>query len=698
MPMYCKLAFGNVKKSIRDYAIYFLTLLFGVCVFYAFNAIAQQGAVLDLSGAQNQMIILLGMLVTGVSVFIAVVLGFLIVYANRFLIRRRKREFGIYLTLGMERSKVSRIIVLETLFVGLLSLVCGLALGVALSQVMLYATAALFKVTIDTFTFSFSGTACLMTVGCFALIFLTTLVFNVMAVSRYKLIDLINADKTSETVKIRSLPLSVLLFVLSLGLLGAAYYLLLKNGLTVMNEQFAASTALMLVGTFLFFFSLSGFLLRVVQGNKKLYLRGLNTFTLRQLNSKINTAFLSISLVCVALFLAITSTCGGFAICTAMNKSLASSTVYDASLSTYNYSLEMHDDGPQVQQDPASLADGGDMHAALVRDVVGYDEIVRADAQVDVYATHLTMRDLIDRTNSELGTAYNMENMDKTPMPMSSVSQLNGLRELTGLPPVQLNEGEYLIWCDFIDMQNFYRSFIQQNDTLEVGGRTLHPQSDTIDTTAAEVSSFPMNTGIVVVNDSDLPADAVVWYSNLDIMYNEERSLADGMFNEALDAAYGPECLSYGQTPGWPFMRGMTALFAIDQSSGLTTVISYLAIYIGFILLITCAAILALQQLSEAADNRHRYTILEKIGAEQRMVNTALFTQIGIYFLFPLALAVVHSAVALKVVTDVVRMFGLLDIVGPLLITVAFAVVIYGGYFLVTYFAARGMILSKTKR
>ncbi len=685
--MYCKLALGNVRKSFKDYAIYFLTLLFGVCVFYAFNAIAQQNSVLELNQVQDQMLNLLGMLVSSVSVFIAVILGFLIVYANRFLIRRRKKEFGIYLTLGMDRGKVSRVIVLETLFVGLLSLICGIALGVAISQVMLYVTAALFNVTIDTFTFTFSESACMMTIGYFAVMFLVALVFNVITVSRYKLIDLINADRKSESVKLRSLPLSVALFIVSLVCIGVAYALLIDNGLVVMDEQLLLSTILVCIGTVLFFFSLSGFLLRVVQGSKRLYFKGLNMFTLRQINSKINTAFISIALVCMALFLAITSTCGGFAICTTMNKSLENATPYDASF-TAAYATS------QSQ----AAADGYDMHAALQRDVEGYDTYVKADAQVDFHITELMMGDLIAKTNFVFSDTLNTTSAATAPMPVVTLSQYNNLRALTGLDPITLGNDEYLIWSDFNETQQFYRAFMQQNNSLEFNGLSLRAHSSELETVAAETSTFPMNTGALIIADSLLPAGTTLQYSTLNVMYNGTRAQVEIAFTAALDTAFGENSTSYGSTPGWPFSRVMTAQFAYDQAAGLTTVIAYLAIYIGFVLLIACAAILALQQLSEAADSMGRYALLEKIGAEQHMVNKALFMQIGIYFLFPLLLAICHSIVALSVVTDVVELFGMIDIAQPLIITVVFSLVIYGGYFLITYFASRGIIGQKAKR
>ena len=225
-----KIALGNVRKSLQDFSVFFITLVFGVCAFYAYASINDQTAVINLTELQSEAVNAVMRMLSSVSVFVAVILGFLVVYANRFLVRRRKREFGIYLTLGMGRAQVAAIMVMETLAVGVAALVVGLVLGVLLSQVMMYVTANFFEATIPGFAFVFSPGAALSTLACFAAIFALSLLLNVREVSRYRLIDLINADKVSEKVKARSLPVSVVLFLVSLVLMGVAYRTLLENG------------------------------------------------------------------------------------------------------------------------------------------------------------------------------------------------------------------------------------------------------------------------------------------------------------------------------------------------------------------------------------------------------------------------------------------------------------------------------------
>lgn len=684
--MYFKLALGNVKKSIRDYGIYFLTLVFGVCVFYAFNSITQQGVVLNLNETQGGLIELLAELIGGVSIFIAVILGFLIVYASRYLIRKRKLEFGTYLLLGMAPRKVSRIIVYETLCVGLVSLIVGLAAGLLLSQVLLYVTAALFTVTMDMFVFAFSWEAFIKTGIYFGVIFCIALVFNAGAVSRYKLIDLINANKKNEGFKLRNRALSVILFIVSLMLIGAAYALLVENGLRGFDLQFLAATVLVCIGTFLFFFSLAGFLLRAVQANRGLYLRGLNMFTLRQLNAKVNTAFVSITMVCLALFLAITSTCGGFAMCTVFTQNLEATTLYDATLKVSYGSGEpdSKETDPWIKD---AQADAYDMERALNRDISNWDSLVKDAAQTDLYISDISFQYMFDNSDHETSSLLYMDNPESHFLYLVSLSDFNEQRALIGLEPLSLGADEYMLWCDFDEVKEVYHSFLERKEDLVINGVPLQASEHELETTLTETSALMMNAGTIVVADDTIQTSSLPFISILNVMYNGEREAVEDSFIETLKTVYGDSSSST-----WPYMHEFTAKQAYDQSISLSAVIAYLAIYIGFVLLITCAAILALQQLSEAADSTTRYSLLKKLGADEGMMNKTLFVQIGIYFVFPLVVALCHSFVALKVVVQVVSLYGHLAIAGPLLATVALFLLVYGGYFLFTYFASRTMI------
>lgn len=697
-----KIALGNVRKSLRDFSVFFITLVFGVCAFYAFASINDQTAVINLTEQQSEAVSAVMRMLSSVSVFVAVILGFLVVYANRFLVRRRKREFGIYLTLGMGRAQVAAIMVMETLAVGVAALVVGLVLGVLLSQVMMYVTANLFEATIPGFAFVFSPGAALSTLACYAAIFALSLLLNVREVSRYRLIDLINADKVSEKVKARSLPVCVALFLVSLVLMGVAYRTLLENG--VMSDKFGQATALVSVGTALFFFSVSGFLLRFLQGRPGVYLRGLNAFTLRQLNSRVNTAWVSITLVCAMLFVAICGVCTGFSVSRGISDALEKGSPYDASINAYPRGLMiagMDDadyDLPEVNEEAAS--DGFDMVAAMRRKVSDWDDIVSATAQVNQYMPSGAQGGISQRWAYETTSYATDATLDEVLGQNDSrfafvrVSQYNALRALLGEKPVELGRDECLVWSDFTPLDGFWEAFIDQHPGFEALGTTLHPRGmahETLcNTSAASV------TGALVVPDEVLPDDLVPAKTSLDVTYSGSVDECEQRFQDACEAACGPAD-SRG-VEAWPVCFMETRQAIADNNVGLTVVTTYLAIYIGLILLISCASVLSIQQLSAVADDVSRYRVLAELGAEPAQIRGALMVQVGVYFVFPLVVAVCHAACALTSINGLISLATGFDVSNALVATVCFVVALYGGYFLLTYQTSKAMVLRPALR
>ena len=683
--MYARIALGNVRRSIRDFGIYFLTLVLGVAVYYAFNSVTQQSAVLRLSGNMRTLVQELGTIIRGVSIFVAVLLAFLVLFGNRFLIRRRKREFAIYLTLGMDRRHVSGIVAMESLAVGAGALVVGLAVGVLLSQALLYATARLFNTHVTGFGLMFSGQACAYTVMSFAIIFLVVGALNVLEVSRFRLIDLMNADRKGEKSLVRNLPLSVALFVVSLALIGVAYHELRVNGMYAIDWRFNLATALVSVGTFLLFFSVSGFLLRLGQSARGFYLRGLNMFALRQLSSRVNSAWVSISIVCAALFLAITSTCGGFAIVSSINQSVSAITHYDVSIAMYSTAQTSH----------ASDADdvsGSGKEALLKASIPDWDSLVADSARIDLYqdpSMRLNLKALRGDTGVELPDSFAKytNGLDKVPIYVVSLSQYNAILALRGDKPATLKANEALVTTDMNNMVSFWQRVALKREGFDFLGTAMRLRARS--TTMEYQNSVNTSVGTIVVPDAALEskrAQLEPLSSLLNVKAADSRAEAR-LYKEVVKA----------HQPGLLFAAGSKST-AKEEVVGLTAIVGYLALYIGFVLFVSCAAILAIQQLSDVAESAPRYRVLFDLGAERSMVNHAILAQIATYFLFPLVVALAHSYVALGVLGGVIKSLGVLDFLRPLGVTMAIVLVLYGGYFLLTYGMARGVIGEKARR
>jgi len=673
--MFFKLALKNVTKSIKDYTVYFLTMTFGVCLFYMFNSIDSQTTMMQLSAVQSDSIKMLSQTIAYVSVFISVILGFLIVYANQFLIKRRKKELGIYMTLGMEKGKISRIVILETFLIGVFSLAVGLLVGIFAAQGLSVLTAKMFEVNLKAFQFTFSLQAFYKTLLYFSIIFLIVMIFNTVSISKLKLIDLLTAGKKNESLKIKRLWISVILFLVSVACLGTAYYLIIQNGMLMINSQFTTSIILGCIGTLLFFLSLSGFLLRVVQSNKRLYFKNMNMFILRQINSKINTTFVSMSVICIMLLITIGTLSTGMGLSSALTKGVKDNTPYDIS---FGYVYHEDDTRKQIK----------DLAQKMMDDKIDLNRYAKEYTQVTAYTSNITFGDLITDASLLPQSISSMSEIKKYAVTAIPLSEYNNALKMQGQPTLTLKENEFSVNCNFAQMQPVINSFLSNNGKLNLNGKALVSAEKTVQGSTYQTSMTAQDTVALIVPDAltkGLVRDQEILNMNYKVGVNEQE------FVQQLQTVYNKEAINSEQIFR-PYDWYYTKIKIYEQSTGLKTMVSYLAIYIGLVFLITSAAVLALQQLSEASDNAERYGLLKKLGAEESMVNHALFSQIAIYFFLPLSLAIIHSIVGIKVANNVVSLLGGLDILGNTIFTAAIFLVIYGGYFLATYFGSKSMI------
>jgi putative ABC transport system permease protein len=631
-----------------------------------FNSLDAQQELMAFTTSQESTLVALTNILAYFSIFVSIVLGFLIVYANGFLIRRRKRELGMYMLLGMEKWKISRVLIYETMIIGVVALGVGLALGALLSQLMSVFTAMLFEVNMTDFHFIFSLGGAGKAILYFGIIFLIAVLFSAVSISRYKLIDLFQASRKNEELKIRSMKASIAIFLLSLVCLIFAYALILKNGLLDMGLMFTASIVLGSIGTFLFFMSLSGFMLRMIQANPRVYYKNLNMFVLRQINSKINTTYVSMTIVCLVLLLTIGTFSTGMGVSMAVSEDLAKENPYEFTLTNYCYDQEK---------------------AEPIMDVVnrqwGQDSYRQA-SMVREYDSGIAFSELpgAKKTNFDFGE------MGEVHPVVIRLSDFNGLREMNGQEPIELDAGKFAFLSTNQDVKNTFEEIFSADNRVSVENKTFVIQSLTFLDTPLELGFSMGNFGTLVLRDDE--------FSELEM----NNQIANFVFDDDQQANQFAENVTAWLRTTDPrpdyFSRSKAEIYEASVST--RVVLSFLAIYLGFVFLITCAAILALQQLSEASDNRERYELLRKIGTEKRMISQSIFFQVFLYFMMPLGLAIVHSIVGLKVANDVIRMVGEMDIVRNLVITAFFILVIYGGYFLATYFGVKAIVAPQSGR
>jgi len=670
--MFFKLALKNIRKSFKDYTLYFLTLTFAVCIFYVFNSIEAQKAMMSISRSASAMLQTITQLMGMISVFVSFILGFLIVYANNFLIRKRKKEFGIYMTLGMEKGKVAKLLVAETFLIGVLSLGAGLLAGVFLSQGLSVVTAKLFEVDMTGYTFIFSPDAFVKTIIYFGVIFLIVMFASTVSISKYKLIDLINAEKQNEKQKLKNPVITIILFILSVACIGTAYKLVLKNGILYFDKMLAFEIILGSIGTFLFFASLPGFFLKLIQSNKKRYFKGLNMFILRQINSRINTAHISISLICLMLFCTIGILSTGMGLNDALNDSYKYCAPYDVSFQA-----------------------NGDVNIIDMFKGYGFDISKYIDKSVEfkVYMqseNKLTKGVIFEKVADLVPENYRAYYME-TPLFLIRNSDFNKLMLLQGIKGIQLSENQVAIYSDYAatyaELKNCLLEYLDKKYTITISDK-IYNVCDTLlmDGVITTPSSGIM---LALIVPDKLVEGSTVYQTILSFNCNGDRKstqlkLEDDMYN------FLDKNKHIVDESGLIASTGETVK---SIAAGQKALVTFLGIYVGLIFLITSAAVLALQQLSEAADNRCRYEILQKIGADDSLINSALFKQIAIYFLLPLALACVHSIVGIKVANDAINEASGINVLTNIIVTAILITIIYGSYFLATYFSSKRIIL-----
>ena len=659
--MYFKLAFKNIKKSYKNYVIYFLTLIFGICIFYTFNSIESQSVMMELNEQKQSAFMMAEQLIGYFSVFIAFVLGFLIVYANNYLIKRRKKEFGIYMTLGMENGSLSKMIFLETLFIGAISLGIGVVLGIMLSQALSVLTAYMFQVDLTKFQFVFSSLGFKRTVLCFSIIYLVVLIFNFISVRKIKLIDLLTASKRNEKPTIKNLWVSVILFLVSVGILGTAYYKVIHDGIA-----FASFNALGLpillgcIGTFIFFYSLTGFFLKVIQGNKKFYLRDLNMFVMKQISSKINTTFVSLSFICLMLFLAICTFSGGLGINRAINADLKDLTKFDVTFWSNS---------------------GENIENLLKEKNIDISNIAKEDSNMIMYDSGVKYSNFLSKEGMTAMKNYFPVANDNDILVIGENGYNNTLK-LLGKEPVNLKENQYLAVGNIDEMKKWVNESLENGKKINISGKTLETENKKYEN--INLYNFTMKGDILIFVVKDSLLEGLKPVSSRFNMMLKDNSNTKEELEEVRDQLVESQVYS------------ITKKEIYDNAAGLGATMAYLGIYLGLIFIITSAVVLAIQQLTESTDNVERYRLLKEIGVDQKMINKAIFTQVGVYFMLPLSLAIVHSIVGLKISSTIVGVFGNASIMPNIIITAIIFVIIYGGYFLATYLGAKKNINERS--
>lgn len=684
-----KLSFRNIKKSFKDYAIYFFTLILGVAIFYVFNSIESQTVLIEVTESTYEVIDMMTTMISAASVFVAFILGFLIIYASRFLMKRRNKEFGIYMLLGMSKRKISMILFFETILIGVISLVVGLGLGILLSQLMSMLVANMFEADMTKYQFIFSQDACIKTLIYFGIMYVIVMLFNAINVGKCKLIDLIQTSRKSETVKMKNPLFCVIVFILAAIALGYAYYMVtagIKESIKT-PQDIIKPIVIGTISTFLIFWSLSGLILKAVMSMKNLYVKGLNAFTFRQVSSKINTTVFSMTIISLMLFVTICVLSSALSLKNSMAANLDELAPADIQLTISVKDDDWLDQGYNEKQIENSKLG---VRKTLEAFDFNIDNYFKEYVEYNLYTTSsLTLGDTLGSKINTVKMMYKSLIPYETPEQIIKISDYNRIAKLYGNKEYTLNENEYMIIADYDNMAQIRNIALKNNEKITVFDHELVPKFDECQYGFVEISSSHINSGIIVVPDDIVEEDNIAYNSIIGNYYTDDLDEQKGIQEQIKNLVKNPISAEYCL----PTINSKSDIS--EASIGIGALVTFLGLYLGIVFLIASVAILALKELTESTDNKERYKMLRKLGADEKMINKSLFRQIAIFFMFPLLVAIIHSIFGIKFCSYIISTFGNEQLLNSIIMTAVFIVVIYGGYFLITYLCSKNIIKEK---
>lgn len=682
-----KLAWKNTLKSLRDFTIYFVTILAAVSILYSFNSLESQAAILNLSKNSLEIVKRVAEVVHDITVFLVIILGFLVAYANQFLMRRRKREFATYLLLGMKASQVARIVTFETLIAGVVALFAGLGLGVLVSQIMTIAVAQAFNVTSTQFIFVFAPDAAIFTTVAFCSVFAVSIIFNILTISKQKLISLISAHKRSEKAFLKHPWVHALLFAISLVIIGYSYYLLDKSKF-IEQALFIQATVLVVIGTALFFFSASGFIQKTAQLVPSVYYHKLTLFSMRQFASRINTSWISLTVVCTIMFLAICGVSTGSALVSGLN------TQTEIIQSGPDLSVNMFFDRegtipttPDLVRELKERFPDLASHTGEATQCITYDfgDMRYSVADIAKFIPEDLKAKMVAPDESILSSSS---------LHVVKLSDFNAMRQMHGFDPITLADDE--VACDMPVplFQNIWHALCNQGHAVELFGKSVYPKEiKDIDKLRQGYAS----TNALIIPDSAFPDGAQVRTADAYFRYTGDPEVAEKVVRESfIDALKHEGAITkhFGGSPAAPsFISCETKITRIAEGRSVGFLASFTVLYVGSVLLLAAMSVLAVQQISESVDNIDAYRILWKFGVSHRSMSAAILAQVLVYFLFPLAVAAPHVFVAMSGMNRVIEGTSAFRVGEQALATTGFVVLIFGVYFLVTFLYAKVVIL-----
>ena len=649
--MYSKLAFRNIRRSLRDYIIYFVTLTLTAALMYSFLALGFSPDILAMT--ENMSMLTTGILI--LSVLIAFMSSFVIGYAIRFMLGQRKKEFAAYELMGMEVKTVRNLFLVENSIIGGVAFLLGTLVGTGLSGLLNQVVQNIFEIP-HTYRVLFSFRAWGMTLFFFILMYGFGMFRAAKVIRRQKVIDLLYDNQKNEEIRFQSLHRSVLTGLLSVAAMIAGV-ILLEKGLHIQTNEallyFGGACLLILVGVYELHRNIPVLLYQFAKRNPHRKYREENLFFLGQIGRRIQSSGRTMAVVAILLTISLAT----------MFLGLTMGAGYKANMEAY----------------------------------YPYDAGVAIDAPLTKNSMDSVLSFVDERCKVEDSVTYYLYAVPDEAIEALSLSDYNHLREILGLSPVSINNNEFFVHCDTWNYMDDIRQRLEQQPEITLNGQTLTVAETPILTEPMEQYQMAGTNGYVLV----LPDEAASQLSGEKIRlvmklegggYPELRSELRQFLNSGKwlpDIQPGkelPERVTMGVTvKAWGVANSLT---------GFTT-LSFCGLYLSIIFIILSCSVLAFEQLSAIDKNQKNYAVIDRLGVSAQkqasLVRKELSTVFLIPLFFPIVLTILLVVGTQFIFGEAILQAGLVLFYG--VITILLFCAIYLTYFGATMFLFKRVIL-----
>lgn len=644
-----KLALRNVKRSMKDYVIYLITVTIAFSLIFAFNLVGNSKEVLELSEVMNNFKLVMYF----VNTLIVLTVCFLINYTIKFMFAKRSKEFGTYMILGIKKNKISNLFTLENIILGFFSLLISLPIGYIFSLFMSFIITSLFELN-HIVKITFNIEAVLILFVYFLFIYLIALFFARRRIKKMKIYDLIYFEKQNEKKKNKNLEIRNIIFILSL-ILGITALILFDKEFTRVGVEPSMSMILIciiliIISIYGVIITLSDFILNIVLKNKKLKYTKDNLFVARTFSSKVKTMSFTLGTLTVLITLTLIS----------LNLSSLFKGMFDYQLELSSpYDISIHADEKDIKEYLKIIEDNYTTKDKLIYH--GYSE-----------------------PNNNIGKLLNEERGWRETDQVIKLSDYNKLLELKGDKKVTLKDDEYLLHITKELKDNLEDKKEISHITL-ANGKTLKLKEIKSE---GYTYAWGMDYGFVIVVPDEAVSGLTIEETRLIVNTKEEttekfaKELTNYIAPDICEETVDGETICYSLAN--ITVRGQEKA----NNNGFITITSFVCFYIAFIFIAIVGTILAIQSLSDSAKHKYRYKVLSRLGIKNENINKTIFKQLSIFFIFPLLYPIIISYSAIASMNKIFKIALTSDLtyLGYFLTNLIIFLIIYIIYFMATYF------------